>query len=48
MNFKNLPITPILSVEKTKQQEILLEHNKLLRNLLGETILTYGGLPIYT
>ena len=47
MNFKNLPITPILSVEKTKQQEILLEHNKLLRNLLGETILTYGGLPIY-
>lgn len=47
MDFKNLPVTPLLSVTLNEQQETLLEHNRLLGTLLGETIFTYAGLPIY-
>ena len=47
MNFKNLPVTPLLEVSRNKQQETLIEHNRLLGTLLGETIFTYAGLDIY-
>ncbi len=47
MDFKNLPVTPLHSVKLNEQQETLLEHNRLLGTLLGETIFTYAGLPIY-
>ena len=47
MDFKNLPVTPLLEVNRNKQQETLIEHNRLLGTLLGETIFTYAGLDIY-
>ena len=47
MNFKNLPVTPLFSVKLNEYQETLLEHNRLLGTLLGETIFTYAGLHIY-
>lgn len=47
MDLKNLPVTPILSVNLTEQQETLLEHNRLFGTLLGETIFTHAGLHIY-
>ena len=47
MNLKNLPLTRILPVKSDKQQEILLEHNRLLGTLLGETIFTYADLHIF-
>jgi len=47
MNLKNLPLTRILPVKSDKQQEILLEHNRLVGTLLGETIFTYADLHIF-
>ena len=45
--MKNLPVTPLPMVKLDKQQETLLEHNRLLGTLLGETIFTYAGLHIF-
>lgn len=45
--MKNLPVTPLPTVKLDKQQETLLEHNRLLGTLLGETIFTYAGLHIF-
>ena len=47
MSLKNLPITPLLSVQLDEQQEALFANNELLANLLGETIFNYAGLHIY-
>ena len=47
MKSKKLPLTPILPVKLDKQQETLIEHNRLLGNLLGETIYTYSDLHIF-
>lgn len=47
MNSENLPITPLLSVKFDDQRETLMEHNRLLGTLLGETVFTYAGLNIY-
>jgi len=47
MSYQNLPVTPLLSVNRDERQETLLEHNRLLGGLLGETIFSYAGLHIY-
>lgn len=48
MDFNNLPITPLLAVDQTtEQQEILFEHNRMLGTLLDETIYNYAGLEVY-
>lgn len=47
MNSENLPITPLLWVKFDVQRETLMEHNRLLGTLLGETVFTYAGLNIY-
>ena len=47
MSYQNLPVTPLLSVNRDERQETLLEHNRLRGGLLGETIFSYAGLHIY-
>lgn len=47
MEIKNLPETPLLSVQTTEEQKILMEQNRILKNILENTILNYAGLDIY-